>query len=235
MSASSPSLQSLLFNRHQPPGHVTEYLTMHYVGIPRHTWSIKAYTILTECVCVFRLKIAVWELSKHIIWSGHAHNTPTMHFWTEVLIILSQSLRSIYWGFIYWVFLRVSAQNYISKDTLCLQHALFINKDIVKHREGASLTYTKILSHRSFCRGYYWWVSIRRTEHRLSNFYRVWVFHHCASSLWALFCTHTILSSLHQGGYCFRFSTTSREYCVGLSLFVSFQINSVHNLYPSKL
>ena len=42
-------------------GHVNEYLTMHYFGIPRHTQSMIAYMILTEYFRKFQWKIALWE------------------------------------------------------------------------------------------------------------------------------------------------------------------------------
>ena len=42
-------------------GRVNEYLTMHYIGIPRHTQSMIAYKILTEYIWIFQWKIALWE------------------------------------------------------------------------------------------------------------------------------------------------------------------------------
>ena len=38
----------------QPIGHVNEYPTMQYFGIPIHTQSTIAYEILTECFQKFR-------------------------------------------------------------------------------------------------------------------------------------------------------------------------------------
>ena len=42
-------------------GHVNEYPTMHYFGIPRHTQSMMAYKILTEYFWKSQWKIALWE------------------------------------------------------------------------------------------------------------------------------------------------------------------------------
>ena len=42
-------------------GHVNEYPTMHYFGIPRHTQSMIAYKILTEYFWKFQWWIALWE------------------------------------------------------------------------------------------------------------------------------------------------------------------------------
>ena len=42
-------------------GHVNEYPTMHYFGIPRHCQSMIAYKILTEYFWKLQRKIALWE------------------------------------------------------------------------------------------------------------------------------------------------------------------------------
>ena len=42
-------------------GHINEYPTMHYFGVPRHTQSTIAYKILTEYFWEFQLIIALWE------------------------------------------------------------------------------------------------------------------------------------------------------------------------------
>ena len=42
-------------------GHVTEYSTMHYFGIPRHTKTMIAYKILTEYFWKIKIKIALCE------------------------------------------------------------------------------------------------------------------------------------------------------------------------------
>ena len=42
-------------------GHVNEYPTMHYFGIPRHTQSMIAYTIVTEYFWKYKSKVALWE------------------------------------------------------------------------------------------------------------------------------------------------------------------------------
>ena len=40
---------------------VKEYPVMNYFGIPRHTWLIKAYMMMTEYFWEFLLEIALWE------------------------------------------------------------------------------------------------------------------------------------------------------------------------------
>ena len=48
-------------DRFNTKGHVYEYPTMHYFGIPRHTQSLIAYRLLTEYFWKFQYKNALWE------------------------------------------------------------------------------------------------------------------------------------------------------------------------------
>ena len=42
-------------------GHVNEYPTMHYFGIPGHIQSMIAYNLLPEYFWKFQRNIALWE------------------------------------------------------------------------------------------------------------------------------------------------------------------------------
>ena len=52
----------MYFHRKKTNGHVDEYPTMHYFGIPRHILSMIAYKILTEYFWKFQRKIALWDV-----------------------------------------------------------------------------------------------------------------------------------------------------------------------------